>query len=175
MVGAHPRISACIVLVACLWGLVACGPELGLRSGETSPSAAAATAIPTPAAAATATPTPVATPTGGPAPAELLGTWSRVALEDTGGPTKAKMSVILTADSFQVQDAFGGAHGSLVVNGDEIDFFSAARCGLRLPEGVGQYQWSLQGGVLHFTPINKDPCSTRRLHFENQDFAKSGT
>jgi hypothetical protein len=85
------------------------------------------------------------------------------------------MSVTLTADTFQVQDAMGGANGSIVVNGDEIDFFNAARCGLSLPDGVGRYRWSLKNGTLHFTPIAKDPCSTRDFHFADQDFAKGGT
>lgn len=159
------RIASSILLAGSSWGLVACG-------GGGAPAGDGATL--SPATTATAAPTPAATPTGGPAPAELLGTWNRVALEDFGSPTKAKMSVILTADRFQVQDAAGGAGGSIVVNGGEIDFFSAARCGLYLPDGVGRYQWRLHGGTLHFTPLNTDPCSTRTFHFANQDFIRIG-
>ncbi|MEO8572009.1 MAG: hypothetical protein ABI553_09970 [Chloroflexota bacterium] len=79
-----------------------------------------------------------------------------------------------TANGFRVADATGGGSGSIVVNGNEIDFFNVKACGLFLPEGVGRYEWGLQGTTLHFAPLNSDPCPVRHDHFANQDFTKTG-
>jgi hypothetical protein len=48
--------------------------------------------------------------------------------------------------------------GDVVVNNTEIDFFSADVYGLKLPDGVGRYTWTLTGGLLNFVPLNQDPC-----------------
>lgn len=51
------------------------------------------------------------------------------------------------------------AEGSVVVNGDEIDFFSGSGCGIPLPGGIGRYRWTLQDdGSVHFTALSHDPC-----------------
>jgi hypothetical protein len=52
--------------------------------------------------------------------------------------------------------------GDVVVNNDEIDFFSGVYCGLPLPDGVGRYTWKLTSGLLYLTNIS-DPCT--RAHF----------
>jgi hypothetical protein len=54
---------------------------------------------------------------------------------------------------------FSGGGGDTVVNGTEMDFFNGQACtGVKLPEGVGRYMWTLTGGILRFAPLNADPC-----------------
>ena len=70
--------------------------------------------------------------------------------------------------------ATGNASGDIGVNGTEIDFFNGDQCGLALPDGVGRYQWSIQGSVLHFTALNQDP-SGRTHHLAGQSFIRTGS
>jgi len=60
--------------------------------------------------------------------------------------------------TYRLQSPDGTSTGGVVVNGDEIDFFDATACGLKLPEGVGRYRWTLVDGVLHFASLARDPC-----------------
>ncbi len=165
-IGSPVRIVALLFLSS--WGLVACGSATG-----PSPSATAnLTATPTATLVATAKASAKAAaspPLGGPAPAQLIGTWTRVVSTANSGAV-----VTFTANNFRVTDSLGGANGSIVVNGNEIDFFNVKACGLFLPEGVGRYEWGLQGTTLHFSPLNSDPCPVRHDHFADQDFTKSG-
>ena len=130
--------------------------------------------------------TPAASPPpGGPVPAQLLGTW----LLDTPNPDpgltetgiiNGKVKVTLTATTYLVQGEPAAA-GSVVVNNNEIDFFSQVpggtpNCHLRLPDGVGRYTWTLAGGVLHFAPLIQsgyfgDPCG--RLVFTDQSYIRT--
>ena len=48
--------------------------------------------------------------------------------------------------------------GDAVVNRTEIDFFNGPACGLKLPQGVGRYAWTLTGDVLSFVVLAPDPC-----------------
>ncbi len=67
----------------------------------------------------------------------------------------------------------GQGTGSIVVNGNEIDFFSSSHClDHPLPDGVGRYRWTLQGTTLHFAPLNADPCG-RIDYLKDQSFIKS--
>jgi hypothetical protein len=133
---------------------------------------------PTPSAATS--PIPAASPPpGGPAPAQLLGKW----LLRTSNPKpeigliNGKVQLTLTAMTFHFlaidNSAFGmtGAPGDVVVNNTEIDFFSGDMCGLQLPNGVGRYKWTLTAGLLHFTPLNQDPCS-RADYLANQSYSR---
>ncbi len=63
-------------------------------------------------------------------------------------------------------------NGDIVVRGNEIDFFSGTLCPLVLPQGVGRYQWSLQGATLHLAPLNVDPCGRVDL-LTNESYTKS--
>jgi hypothetical protein len=69
--------------------------------------------------------------------------------------------VTLSGNDYRVvqTDPPNQAEGSVVVNGDEIEFFNGTGCGMPLPGGIGRYRWTLQdGGSVHFTALNQDPC-----------------
>lgn len=113
-----------------------------------------------PAGRAVPSPTP-APPPGGPAPAELRGQWVTGEVPSTG-------RLVIRPDSW----VSGAVHGELVVRGNEIDFFNADYCGIRLPGGVGRYQWSINGGLLRFTPLAPDPCTGRPASLGSLPFTK---
>lgn len=96
-------------------------------------------------------PTP-APPPGGAAPAELQGQWL---------PPDGSGRLFIRADYW----ASGDAYSEFVVNGDEIDFYNGRMCGLRLPDGVGRYRWSITDGLLRFVPLTPDPCMDRPAAF----------
>ncbi|MEP6638567.1 MAG: hypothetical protein ABJC39_04390 [Chloroflexota bacterium] len=168
-IGLPVRIVACLLLFLSSWGLVACGGAAGPSPSARATLTATATASLAATARATAKAAAASPPPGGPAPAQLIGTWTRVVSTANSGAV-----VTFTSNNFRVADSSGGANGSIVVNGNEIDFFNVKSCGLFLPSGVGRYEWGLQGTTLHFTPLNSDPCPVRDDHFANQDFTKSG-
>ena len=64
--------------------------------------------------------------------------------------------------------------GDAVVNGLEIDFFNGQACGLQLPDGVGRYTWTLANGILHFAPMNQDPCPRSPI-LSNQSYSRTGS
>jgi hypothetical protein len=106
-----------------------------------------------------ATPNPstsASPPPGGPVPAQLQGDWFY---------HRADGWVQLTLNGEQyglrgIQNPHFGAPaaGSVVINGDEIDFFNGDQCGIPLPGGIGRYRWTVTGGVLALSPLNADPC-----------------
>jgi hypothetical protein len=124
-------------------------------------------------------PTPTASPPpGGPVPSQLLGNWyfPPSAVEEVSGtpcpanPTPANcfFQLMLAATTYQQSYvATGGVtpagQGDVVVNNDEIDFFSGVLCGLKLPNGVGRYTWRITAGVLYLTLIS-DPCSRKSVY-----------
>jgi Fibronectin type III domain len=127
-----------------------------------------------PASAPSNSVTPVPPLAGGPVPAQLLGDWFwfvPAAVTAVGGapcpspPTHTNCFYQLTLTATTYSGAittapgtqFAGS-GDVIVNHTEIDFFNGGVCGLPLPDGVGRYKWTLTGGVLHFTPLNQDPC-----------------
>jgi hypothetical protein len=132
----------------------ACGPST-TSSNPPTPSAAVALA-------------------GGQVPAQLQGDWllplaAAQAYQQNSGDTcpappaiaTCMFKLTFTASSYNFEiNAPGrtGGGGDAVVNGAEIDFFNGEACSLQLPAGVGRYTWTLTGGVLHFTPMNQDPC-----------------
>ncbi len=142
-----------------------------LASGVLAVAALAACgggSVPAATTSAAATSSPAASPPpGGPAPALLIGRWTRDTPTDT-------LVLTLTATTYTLDIGTGSGGGAIVVNGNEIDFFSSPRClPLVLPEGVGRYQWTLQGHALHLAPLNADPCGRVGL-LTNQTFTKSG-
>jgi hypothetical protein len=127
-----------------------------------------------PAASAAASP-----PAGGPVPAQLIGDWfmfmppavfeSVTGLSCPSPPTAENCFFQLTllastSHAYFVANVGVGdlGTGDVVVNNDEIDFFSGVYCGLPLPDGVGRYTWKLTSGLLYLTNIS-DPCT--RAHF----------
>jgi hypothetical protein len=64
----------------------------------------------------------------------------------------------LRPNDFDIRSADGDHPGQLVVNRDEIDFYSSTGCDVPLPEGLGRYRWAIAGGTLTFHPLKPDPC-----------------
>jgi len=109
-------------------------------------------------------------------PAQLLGTWflPPAALDALIGCPKplryqtCSLRLDLVPTSYSFQGAGGAGPGDVVVNNTEIDFFNAPGCG----SGryfVARYTWTLKPGVLHFTPLNADPCG-RSAYLANQSY-----
>jgi quercetin dioxygenase-like cupin family protein len=123
-------------------------------------------------------------PPGGPVPAQLLGNWLLHTPNLDPGFTEAgiingKVKLTLTATTYLVEGVPAAA-GSVVVDKNEIDFFSQTsgtpNCHLQLPDGVGRYTWTLAGGILHFAPLIQsgyfgDPCG--RLVFTDQSYTRA--
>ena len=114
-------------------------------------------------------------PTGGPAPDALQGSWKMA--DDPDGPSNR---LIISAHEFR--ESIGHWHGSLVVNGNELDVFDSAACaltdgpasvdGIPHPYAVGRYTWTMTGSVVHFEPLNDDPCQ-RRIVFTHTTFTRA--
>jgi hypothetical protein len=125
-------------------------------------------------------------PSGGPVPAQLLGAWfmppaaveavSGVACPSPPSATNCFFQLTLLAKTYyQAYTASGGkqaaGQGNVVVNNNEIDFFNGAMCGLKLPDGIGRYRWTITAGLLYFTLIS-DPC-TRWEVYTHQGWSRS--
>jgi hypothetical protein len=146
---------ACSILAGA--ALAACGAGSG-SGGASGP------ATPTPATTAPATPPP-----GGPAPPQLIGSWT----DPNAAPLVAPVVLTLTSSRYTIRTSTGEGSGAIVVNGDEIDFFSSPRCAeLPLPMGVGRYHWTVQGTTLHLSPLNADPCG-RVDYLPDKSFTRS--
>ena len=153
---AHGFVGRGAIAILAAAAVVACGAgakSAATKSG-TSATARAAAAVPTPTAAP---------PTGDQAPSLLIGSWYQVASSTT--------VLTLTATRYILRDTAEQGNGDIVVNGQEIDFFSGTLCSLALPQGVGRYRWTLQGVHLHLAPLNTDPCGRIGL-LTNQTFTK---
>lgn len=149
-------IVAVVVLSA------ACSGADTAPRGTASPSA---TASPVPFVTAPTVPSPTAPPvasfsarptaavdwpTGVEVPEALRGIWY-----EPSYPTK----MTLDGNGYTFVQPAAGAHGNVVVNGDEIDFFNGNQCGMSLPRGIGKYRWELVGeSAVKFTALNEDPC-----------------
>ena len=71
------------------------------------------------------------------------------------------LKLTLSATTYRLTHTTGSgssSSGNVVVADTEIDLFNADVCGLKLPDGIGRYMWKLEAGVVHFTPLNSDPC-----------------
>src|SRR6202521_2859632 len=64
--------------------------------------------------------------------------------------------------------------GDVLGNQTEIDFFNGPVCGLKLPQGVGRYTWTVTGTVLHFASLGSDPCP-RRVWLADQSYSRTNT
>ncbi|SRR5216683_6491703 len=158
-----PRSPVIAVLVGIALGLLgqACGQPTSTAT-VTSPSAASGR------------------PQGGPVPATLLGEWflpPAIVVAVEGNSACRLLRLTLTATTYRLthDPACGGLTSlrEVVVNKAEIDFFNADVCGLKFPEGVGRYGWTLNGGVLHFTALNPDPCPRGAAWFDNRSYSRT--
>lgn len=124
-----------------------------------------------PTPSASLAPAPASPGQGGPVPAQLLGGWyllpadinaavGYAACQLPSTPAKCSVQIVFTATTVTWPNNLGflSCCGNAVVNGSEIDFFNDSGCGIPLPDGLGRYTWTLTGNVLHFTPLNADPC-----------------
>ena len=124
-------------------------------------------------------------PAGGPVPTQLLGGWyvlpadinaivGYTACQLPSTPAKCSVQIVFTATTVTWPNNLGftSCCGDVVVNGSEMDFFNDSGCGIPLPAGLGQYTWTLTGSVLHFKPLNADPCE-RFAWLANRDFYRT--
>jgi hypothetical protein len=121
-------------------------------------------------------------PQGGPVPASLLGDWflpPAIVAAVEGDSSCRLLRLTLTATNYRLthDPACGGltSTGEVVVNKTEIDFFNADVCGLKLPDGVGRYGWTLTSGLLHFSALNPDPCPRGAAWFDNRSYGRTNT
>jgi hypothetical protein len=122
---------------------------------------------------------------GDPVPAQLLGGWylqpadinaavGYAACQLPSTPAKCSVQIVFTATTVTWPNNLGflSCCGNAVVNGSEIDFFNDSGCGIPLPDGLGRYTWALHVDVLHFTPLNHDPCE-RFAWLANRSFYRT--
>jgi hypothetical protein len=134
--------------------------------------------LPTPSAA----PSP---PPGGPVPIKLLGGWyvmpadinaivGYTACQLPSTPAKCSVQIVFTTTTVTWPNNLGfpSCCGDVVVSNSEVDFFNDSGCGIPLPDGLGRYMWTLTGSVLHFTPLNQDPCD-RSAWLANRNFYRT--
>jgi hypothetical protein len=135
----------------------------------------------TTASAKPATPSGAASrPAGGQVPAQLLGDWflpPAIVIAEEGNSSCRLLKLTLTATAYRLthDPACGvfASTGEVVVNKTEIDFFNADVCALKLPNGVGRYAWMLTDGVLHFLPLNQDPCPRGPAWLANRSYSRT--
>jgi hypothetical protein len=112
-------------------------------------------------------------------PTQLLGDWllPTAALDAVVGCPKpllavsCRLTLILTPTTYAFSGPYPEGGGDVVVNGSEIDFFTSTTCELNR-FFIGRYIWTLTATVLHFTPLNDDPCS-RHSYVANQSFYRT--
>lgn len=122
-------------------------------------------------------------PPGGPVPAQLLGGWYltpadiNAVLGYSACPSPATVAtcsvqIVFTATTYSWPNNLGleSGGGNVVVNKTEIDFLLALPV---CPNGVGRYTWTLTGDVLHFAPLNQDPCQPRSGFLVNLNFHRA--
>jgi hypothetical protein len=68
------------------------------------------------------------------------------------------VTLTIRAKDFDLRTGDGDHPGQIVVNRDEIDFYSSTGCDFPAPEGIGHYRWTIVGGTLTFHPLKQDPC-----------------
>ena len=154
------RLLGAPVALLLLTGLAGCsGPVTPIaastptpvRALPSSPGASAAVRTSSACDSVTTSPTPSDQPSpgwprGGPVPHELTGKW---AFKD--------FCLILVGYTYD----FGAGSGNVVVNGSELDFFNGAVCGKQLPDGVGRWEWAVNGNTLTVSQSGADPCGRR--------------
>lgn len=121
-------------------------------------------------------------PQGGPVPAPLLGDWflpPAIVGAVEGNSSCRMLRLTFTTITYRLTHdaACGGLEstGEVVVDRTEIDFFNADVCGLKLPEGVGRYEWTITAGLLHLTALKADPCPRGAAWLDNRSYSRTNT
>jgi hypothetical protein len=121
-------------------------------------------------------------PQGGSVPTNLLGDWYLppdivVAVEGNSSCRMLKLTLTATTYRLTHDPACGvfASTGEVVVNKTEMDFFNADACGLKLPDGVGRYTWTLSAGLLHFAALSHDPCPRGDAWLNNRTYSRTDT
>jgi hypothetical protein len=121
-------------------------------------------------------------PQGGPVPTTLLGDWFLppeivIAVENDSSCRLLRLTFAATTYHLTHDQACGGvvSTGEVAVNKAEIDFFNADVCGLKLPNGVGRYGWTLTGGLLRFTALSPDPCPRGPAWLDKRTYSRTNT
>jgi hypothetical protein len=142
---------------------------LASSCSQSTPSATLPlSAVPSP----TPTPSP---PPGGPVPSQVWGNWylpGAAVTQVTAGtipcpsnptPTNCFFQLMLGGSTWSISFVASGgivvpSQGNVVANGNEMDFYNSAYCGIQLPAGLGRFTWRVTAGVLYFTMIS-DTCT----------------
>ena len=161
-----PRRTVTSVLAFAITAAVVSLIVVGIGHVLVTRSGPSATPRPSPVSTATPKPSP---PPGGPVPVALTGHWVSPSPAISSSDTT---DLILRGSSFEIQTSGGFSFGMVAVNGDEIDFFNGDVCRIPLPGGIGRYRWTLNGGLLHLTPLNIDPCGGRTGPLANATYTK---
>jgi hypothetical protein len=121
---------------------------------------------PTTIAEVTITAVPTTTMAPGSAPPEMTGQW-RTDL-NTGDLQFDRVSVSFDGTGYSVSRGPNSAGGKILVEGDRITFSNASVC-----DGIGVYQWSVDGGTLTLTMLDPpDPCSGRSEIFDGVVYSR---
>jgi hypothetical protein len=135
-----------------LLAMTACATALPDTSVTTPAAATTIVTATTEAPATTAEPTTSTTAAADAAPPELEGTWRT----DLGNSDRVALT--LRGTSYQISRGGNSGTGDISVEGDTIVFSGSSLC-----DGVGTYQWSIEGEALTFTAGDAgDPCGGRR-------------
>lgn len=143
----HRNLRLGLLLLA-----VACANAAPDPSITTAPAVATSVATTTTEApTSTAESTTSTTAAADAAPPEMEGTWRT----DLGNGDRVALT--LRGTSYQISRGGNSGTGDISVDGDLIVFSGSSLC-----DGVGTYQWSVEGESLTFTPTESgDPCSGR--------------
>jgi hypothetical protein len=140
-----PAIRFIVLLLPSLLVGGACGDDDSARVTEVTDAATSTTAAAV-----------------GSASTELQASW-RTTL-DTG----EAVTLLLRADSYRITRGPASGTGKIAVDGDVITFSNSILC-----DGIGTYQWSLEGDMLTLTLTGGDPCSGRTEVLAGQTFVRS--
>lgn len=146
----HRLLIFRIVLIALV--TTACSSTAGDPSVTTAQPVASTIATPT-TEVPTTTEAPITTTTAADAaPPEMEGVWRT----DLGNNDRVQLN--LRGNDYIITRGPNSGSGDISVDGDLITFSGSTLC-----NGVGTYQWTVEGDSLTFTADDSgDPCSGRR-------------
>jgi hypothetical protein len=106
---------------------------------------------------------------GGPAPAELQGRWLLVSISKKAFKNRFELVIRDRHYGFPL----GLVRGSIVAQGNEVDFYNEDLCDRACPEGIGRYRWNVRGDMLHLDLIGEEPCANRAGVLDDATYRRS--